>query len=315
MKIIISRKGFDSKYGGCPSPIIGDRPISLPIPIGPSCQTYGAVKFLYPSGDGTKLAKVVKDLGGKTPDKILLDDDTEVHLDPDLQRDSLENRNNPRWRASLGQSDAALSHLRNQKVAVGDLFLFFGWFREAKWEGDGNCKKLSYKPNTPDRHVLFGWLQVGEILKVENEQQWSDVKKEYSWLGKHPHMHAPFPKRNAIYIAKEFLHVERCVAINKAELPGGGVFSEIRKDPFVLTMESPNQLRSIWKLPSFFESNLTYNNDTKDNKRWAEIPTCENGEWKRLDSAKIGQEFVHTPTDDSREKLVEWLKQLFIPNI
>ncbi len=62
MKIIISRKGFDSKYGGCPSPIIGNRPISLPIPIGPSFQTYETVEFLYPSGDETKLAKVVQDL-------------------------------------------------------------------------------------------------------------------------------------------------------------------------------------------------------------------------------------------------------------
>ena len=312
MKIIISRKGFDSKYGGCPSPIIGDRPISLPIPIGPSFQTYETVEFLYPSGDETNLAKVVQDLGGKTPGKNTIDANTAVHLDPDLQCGSLKGRSDLDWMASLGQSDAALSHLRNQEVKEGDLFLFFGWFRESEWKGVGNCKKLSYKPDAPDRHVLFGWLQVGEILKVENAQQWSDVKnKKYSWLDKHPHMHGPFPKRNAIYIAKEFLGLEGCDAINKERLPGGGVFGEIGNRPLVLTMESPNQLRSIWKLPSFFESNLTYNNDTKDNKRWAEIPTCDSRKWKRLDSAKIGQEFVHIPTDGS---YVEWLEQLFIPN-
>jgi len=34
MKIILSRKGFDSTYGGFPSPIFEDgRMISLPIPI------------------------------------------------------------------------------------------------------------------------------------------------------------------------------------------------------------------------------------------------------------------------------------------
>jgi len=33
MKIVLSRKGFDSKYGGYPSPILPDRNmISLPIP-------------------------------------------------------------------------------------------------------------------------------------------------------------------------------------------------------------------------------------------------------------------------------------------
>ena len=313
MKIIISRKGFDSKYGGCPSPIIGDRPISLPIPIGPSFQTYGTVEFLSPSGDKTSLAKVVKDLGGKTPGKSIIDEDTKVHLDPDLQCGSLKGRSDSDWRASLGQSDAALSHLRNQKVAAGDLFLFFGWFREAEWDVK-NGGPIFHKSGAQDQHVLFGWLQVGEVLKVENAQQRSDVKKNYSWLDKHPHMHEPFPKRNAIYIAKEFLNVAGCDAINKEKLPGGGVFSEIGKKPLVLTMESPNQLRSIWKLPSFFESNLTYNNDTKDNKRWAEISTCDRVKWKCLDSAKIGQEFVHTPADDSYGELVEWLKQLFIPN-
>ena len=311
MKIIISRKGFDSKYGGCPSPIIGDRPISLPIPIGPPCQTYGAVEFLCPSGDKTSLAKVVKDLGGKTPENVVIDENTEVHLDPDLQCGSLKGRSDSDWRASLGQSDAALSHLRNQEVDVGDLFLFFGWFRKAEWKGVGNSKKLHYVEKAPDQHVLFGWLQVGEIRKVENAQQRSDVKKEYQWLDKHPHMQGQFPKRNAIYIAQKNLKVEGCDAINEKELPGGGVFSEIREKSLVLTMESPNQRRSIWKLPSFFESNLTYNNDTKVVKKWAAIPACDSGKWKRLDAAKIGQEFVHTPTDNS---YVEWLEKLFIPN-
>ncbi len=32
MKIILSRKGFDSASSGCPSFIIGDKLISLPIP-------------------------------------------------------------------------------------------------------------------------------------------------------------------------------------------------------------------------------------------------------------------------------------------
>lgn len=314
MKIILSRKGFDSKYGGCPSPIIGDRPISLPIPIGPSCQTYGTVEFLCPSGDKTSLAKVVKDLGGTTPERQVIDENTSVHLDPDLQRDSLRNRSGVKgWRASLGQSDAALSHLRNQKVAVGDLFLFFGWFREAEWDVK-NGGPIFHKSGAEDQHVLFGWLQVGEVLNVENAQQRSDVKEKYSWLDKHPHMHEPFPKRNAIYIAKEHLEIEHCDAINGKNLPGGGVFSEIREKPFVLTMESPNRLRSIWKLPSFFESNLTYNNDTEAYKRWADIPTCNSGKWKCLDSAKIGQEFVHKATDDNYGELVEWLEQLFIPN-
>ena len=42
MKIIFSRKGFDTKFGGAPSPIIDGVPYSLPIPTGdyPSVSTY-----------------------------------------------------------------------------------------------------------------------------------------------------------------------------------------------------------------------------------------------------------------------------------
>ena len=32
MKLILSRKGFDSSAGKCPSPIINARPVSMPIP-------------------------------------------------------------------------------------------------------------------------------------------------------------------------------------------------------------------------------------------------------------------------------------------
>lgn len=39
MKLILSRKGFDSAAGKCPSPIIDGRPLSLPIPASGSLST------------------------------------------------------------------------------------------------------------------------------------------------------------------------------------------------------------------------------------------------------------------------------------
>ena len=39
MKLILSRKGFDSGSGKCPSPIIGGRPISMPIPASRNSST------------------------------------------------------------------------------------------------------------------------------------------------------------------------------------------------------------------------------------------------------------------------------------
>ena len=46
MKIILSRKGFDSGSGGCPSPILPDgRLISLPIPVEGERLSYGDLSF------------------------------------------------------------------------------------------------------------------------------------------------------------------------------------------------------------------------------------------------------------------------------
>lgn len=49
-----------------------------------------------------------------------------AHLDPDMDRDAISRE--PGWQPLFGQVDAARSHLINQGVQKGDLFLMFGWF-------------------------------------------------------------------------------------------------------------------------------------------------------------------------------------------
>ena len=56
----------------------------------------------------------------------------------------------------FGQANAAQSELDNLEVQTGDLFLFFGWFRNADMKGT-------------DLHHLFGWLQIDEIIKGEKD--------------------------------------------------------------------------------------------------------------------------------------------------
>ncbi len=51
-----------------------------------------------------------------------------AHLDPDLRPEALASRPKD-WRPAFGQSSAAATLLINQGVGVGDLFIFFGWFR------------------------------------------------------------------------------------------------------------------------------------------------------------------------------------------
>jgi len=56
-----------------------------------------------------------------------------AHLDPDL--DAASRRREPGWRPLLGQHGAAQSHLCNESVGPGDLFLFFGLFRRTEQRG------------------------------------------------------------------------------------------------------------------------------------------------------------------------------------
>ncbi|MEO0853818.1 MAG: hypothetical protein AAFY15_10000, partial [Cyanobacteria bacterium J06648_11] len=74
--VIFSRKGFDSGYGGVPSPILPDgRLVSLPIPYRDRRHTYQSVSF-----DTRPLAAIVTPL---TKGRIAAT--ASCHLDPDLR--------------------------------------------------------------------------------------------------------------------------------------------------------------------------------------------------------------------------------------
>jgi hypothetical protein len=143
MRLILSRKGFDSASGGCPSPILPDgRICSLPIP-----DKEASTLFRDLSWDGTDLGTIVSTLtrGRQRAD-------FRCHLDPDLRPDLRATPSG--WRPALGQLGASQGHLRNQSVGVGDMFIFWGIFRPVdatwKWAGD-------------PVHLIWGWLQIGEV--------------------------------------------------------------------------------------------------------------------------------------------------------
>src|ERR1051325_6588291 len=120
MRIIFSRKGVDSSAGCVPSPILDGSLVSLPIP-GRSQITYGDILW-----KGVSIGKLVEDLSHGS-----LSSNKTVHFDPDLNQRSYPRK--PGWRPIFGQGQsAAQSHLQTCGVTVGDLFLFFGWFREAE---------------------------------------------------------------------------------------------------------------------------------------------------------------------------------------
>jgi hypothetical protein len=118
MKLILSRKGFDSGSGGGASLITTNNDlISLPIPDDPGVghpTSYNQI-----SSAAGNLGPIVSTLtNGKIRGTDL------AHLDPDLDKCSLS-RAPGNWAPAFGQRDkAAAPHLDNYNVGVGDLFIF-----------------------------------------------------------------------------------------------------------------------------------------------------------------------------------------------
>jgi len=287
MRLIFSRKGFDSQYGGVPSPILPDgRMISLPIPSSGDVHRLGMLEF-----DGIDLGTFASDL--TCTRKQIISAQTAVHVDPDLHGPALARV--PGWRPAFGQIASAQAHLSKQGVGTGDLFLFFGWFRKA----EQNNGVWRYVPGSRDLHVLFGWLQVGEVLTVTGRQD--KIVARHPWLCAHPHISAAdrFKSNNTIYIAAESL----CLKNTDTGLPGGGIFGRFTRST---QLTASGQSRSCWRLPICFSPGkdrpaLSYHGKPS---RWT-----DEGESVLLQTVGKGQEFVLNC--DLYPDVTDWLVALF----
>lgn len=263
MKLILSRKGFDTSAGGVPSPILPDgRLITLPIPDAQSVIPYGEI-----SHAGEPLGPLVADL---TRGRVA--SNARAHLDPDLLADSLPRRQD--WRPVFGQMGQAQSHLRNQGVGPGDLFLFFGLFRRVEWGKEGWTWRRDARPC----HVLWGWMQVAQVLPLDSARP-----EGYRWVDYHPHCQRGDAPNNVLYIARSHLRADGLTD----ELPGAGVFASYSPERR-LTAPSAEKV-SAWSLPGWFHPGegrppLTYHADPKRWCRWAQRT--------ELQAVARGQEFV-----------------------
>jgi len=222
MEVILSRKGFDSCDGGCASPIMPDGTLlSLPIP------ERSKLKFTDIGYDGMTYDEIWEQLDPRSHWK------TTCHLDPDI-RPGIRLKPVKGWKPAFGQAGAAETHLENQGVDIGDVFLFFGWFRQTEYTSDG---KLRYVAGAPNLHIIYGYMQIGRIVSGKG-------KRAYSW---HPHGQWNGEEDNdTLYIPTKKL------TINDQDMgyPGYGVLSYARKR--VLT--APGEKKSVWKLPPWFSN-------------------------------------------------------------
>ena len=261
MKIVFSRKGFDASAGGKPSPILPDGTIvSLPIPDEDSPIKYGDIAS--PSSAFPDLGSIVGQLTGGR-----LDGGAGAHLDPDIDARAL--RRDAGWRPLFGQCNQSQTLLENCGVGVGDLFLFFGWYRETGFSRG----QLRYLSGAPDIHLLFGWMFVGDVIRLGTIPH-----AEPSWAAYHPHFHGVRNSNNTLYVA-----ADRFLSGN---IVGGGVFRTYTSD---CKLTATGASRSLWQLPTWFDPSrcaepLSYH---ADRKRW----TTESDRML-LRSAGRGQEFV-----------------------
>lgn len=197
MRIIFSRKGFDSAAGGGPSPIVDGRPVTLPIPgLAASRTTYGALGL----GEHVRRAS-----------RGRYDADSLCHHDPMFLSDGT---------CLFGQCDAAQSHLANQGVGPGDVFLFFGLFREDGGEA---------------HHRIFGYLKAAEVVPLATcgPERLAELAAHH-----HPHALAPHGRADTVYVGEGYI---------------------ARHAGDVLRLSVPAGQPTLWRVPAWLtHGNLTY---------------------------------------------------------
>ncbi|MDD4783797.1 MAG: hypothetical protein PHX16_09265 [Syntrophaceticus sp.] len=286
MKIILSRKGFDSTAGGYPSPIIdGCELVSFPIPENMD-KVYDSYKSVYGSSynnhvtqKGISYNVLLNLLLHQRNPKLVLEekridiDKANCHYDPQILSKATQVIT-PKYTGLFGQSGNALAHLKNEGVDVGDIFLFYGWFRDTTYTPERGYR---YIANT-DKHIIWGWFEIGGCRNANNVIDADDIS-----LRQHPHsFNKDKSTGNIIYLASDKLTM-------LPDLPGAGVFKYHKK--LVLTKDGMS--RSKWDLPSFFKGNVS----------------CHNADCFKNDyfqSRGRGQEFVL----DANKGVLQWAEEI-----
>lgn len=280
-RVVLSRKGFDSEHGCIASPILSDGTmISLPIP-----GAEGTVSYDDLSLNGHSFGKLVTDLRAKRKTRNkeikLLSAADRAHLDPDLIREVCQRK--PGWRPAFGPGANQVTTLRKQGVRKGDLFIFFGWFKRCELYG-GAYRRSS---GAPDVHVMFGYLRVGDIIRLSY-----DPVPE--WAKDHPHFQFSDFKENTLFVAADHLGLPGVM-----DLPGAAAFPKFAD---VLQLTAPGMTRSWWRLPKWFypEKGVSPISSHERSDRWhLQGDTC------LLKSVDLGQEFIL-----KHPKAIEWITDL-----
>ena len=275
LKIILSRKGVDS--GNCKASNLvlfnnlgQSEIIMIPIPNDDDKIAYKDIIFSR---------NYERDLYTKGYLKSFnINLSSYCHLDPNLAN----YYEDLKFLGSVGQVGSSQTHLENQRIKVGDIFIFFGRFEFQKISTD------SVETIMKDKHVMFGYLQIGEIIYPNKltKQERDFYEKKYPWITTQPHWNFEKYKdieNNCIYVARDKCSFDE-------NIKGYGVFEF--NENLILTKKGKSI--SQWKLPRPLRRlNISYHD--KSNRKW-----------NYFQSAVRGQEFVI----EEKKKVEKWAVNL-----
>jgi len=193
------------------------------------------------------------------------------HLDPDI-RNGVRINSVSGWRPAFGQIDKAQTYLSNNHLGKGDLFIFFGRFRQTRGSIDEGT--LHFDKDMPIIHIIFGYMEIGGIIPYDKI-----TGMNYTW---HPHGCGERlkDKSNTLYIPAETLSFSK-------NYSGWGVFPFSKER--VLTLS--NKTGTWREIPALMPENVVGNrkNSAKGEGiyyagQWQEIVLNENSisvEWAK----------------------------------
>ena len=166
-------------------------------------------------------------------------------------------------RCAFGQTGAAQSHLQNNDVGIGDLFLFFGLFSDPFGENR--------------HHRIFGYLKIEQVSYLGKRAGENQSPAGFSI--RHPHSIGDWNANNCIYV-------------------GTGNTAKKAKEVFRLTEKNASSV-SNWSVPSWLKHvGLTYHH--KPN-RWSEntLRAVSRGQEfvADLSSSQEGRDWVYNIVD------------------
>lgn len=301
MKVILSRKGFDSANGGCASPILhpaddtgialSDRCTLLSLPI-PDEIGIEYTKLRVPESSGISYADLISQLKGH--DFPPATGKRMAHLDPDIRKDNREEKDIA-WDPAFGQTKAAATFLKNNHVEKGDLFLFFGWFRNTTHTENGyrfvRKRDADRFFEYADMQIIYGYLQIEQIL-----QDKKDISS-YEW---HPHAMGKYidQENNTLFLPSQILETG-ISDIDRLKLPGYKAFNF--RPSLILTQEGRS--RGTWTdRPCYRPENVVSADPTKPRKNSAK--------GSGIYYKGIWQELILKDTSDN-PGLKDWLVGIF----